>query len=87
MRVVSDTSPISNLAIIGRLDWLKQLHGAIAISQAVKSELSKLSHFEASMSIDAALADGWLKVEMAPTNFKDRSASRRRNRKHRPRPG
>jgi predicted nucleic acid-binding protein len=31
MRVVSDTSPISNLAIIGHLDLLNRRYGAVRI--------------------------------------------------------
>lgn len=35
MIVVSNTSPISNLAAIGRLDLLQQLYGKILIPPAV----------------------------------------------------
>jgi len=44
MRVVSNTSPLSNLAIIGRLDLLKQRYGTVRIPPAVARELSALSH-------------------------------------------
>jgi len=44
MRVVSNTSPISNLAIIGRLDLLKRRYGVVRIPFAVAAELSALSH-------------------------------------------
>jgi uncharacterized protein len=37
--VVSDTSPITNLASIDRLDLLHQLYGTIAIPQAVYDEM------------------------------------------------
>lgn len=39
MIVVSNTSPLTNLAAIGRLDLLKRLHGKIHIPQAVFAEL------------------------------------------------
>lgn len=39
MIVVSNTSPISNLAAIGQLDLLQQLYGTIIIPQAVYQEL------------------------------------------------
>ena len=39
MIVVSDTSPILSLALIGRLDLLRDLYGAIMIPDAVRSEL------------------------------------------------
>jgi len=35
MIVVSDTSPITNLAAIGQLDLLRQLYKSIIIPQAV----------------------------------------------------
>jgi len=35
MIVVSDTSPILSLALIGRLDLLRDLYGAIMIPDAV----------------------------------------------------
>src|ERR1017187_71204 len=67
MRVVSNTSPISNLAIIGRLDLLKQRYGTVRIPHAVAQELSALSHPSAKASIAAALAEGWLVVETVPS--------------------
>ena len=39
MIVVSDTSPILSLALIGRLELLRDLYGAIMIPDAVRSEL------------------------------------------------
>lgn len=38
--VVSDTSPLTNLAAIGRLELLPRLFGRIAIAEAVWSELN-----------------------------------------------
>lgn len=63
MRVVSNTSPISNLAIIGRLDFLQRRYGVVRIPPAVAAELSGLSHFAAKMLVDAALAERWLIIE------------------------
>lgn len=54
-RVASNTSPISNLAIIGRLDLLKGRYGVARISPAVAAELSALSHPAAKAQIAAAL--------------------------------
>jgi predicted nucleic acid-binding protein len=68
MRVVSDTSPISNLAIIGRLDLLKRRYGLVRIPSAVAAELSALSHPAAKARITAALAEGWLVAEKAPSS-------------------
>jgi hypothetical protein len=39
MIVVSNTSPLVNLAAIGQLDLLKQLYGGIVIPQAVYAEI------------------------------------------------
>ncbi len=39
MIVVSDTSPILSLTLIGRLDLLRDLYGTIVIPEAVRSEL------------------------------------------------
>ncbi|MBI3848982.1 MAG: hypothetical protein HY298_01645 [Verrucomicrobia bacterium] len=44
MRVVSDTSPVSNLAIIGRLDFLRRRYGEISIPSAVRQELAYETH-------------------------------------------
>lgn len=38
--VVSDTSPLTNLAVIGRLDLLQSLFGCIQIPEAVWWELN-----------------------------------------------
>ncbi len=44
MRVVSNTSPISNLAIIGRLSFLRQRYGRVTVPPEVARELRALSH-------------------------------------------
>jgi uncharacterized protein len=64
MRVVSNTSPLSNLAIIGRLDLLKQRYGAVLIPPEVLTELKALSHADARTRLAAALNDGWLQVRL-----------------------
>ena len=42
MIVVSDTSPITNLALIGQLSLLPQLYGIIVIPQAVAEEIAAI---------------------------------------------
>jgi hypothetical protein len=37
--IVSDTSPITNLAAIGQLDLLRQLYGSVIIPEAVYNEM------------------------------------------------
>jgi len=66
MRAVSNTSPLSNLAIIDRLDLLKQRYGLVHIPPAVAGELSRLTNAAAQSRLAAALAQGWLVVEQIP---------------------
>jgi predicted nucleic acid-binding protein len=61
MLVASNTSPISNLAIIGRLNLLRSQFGGIWIPPAVQSELDQLAHAVARQEIQQALRDGWIK--------------------------
>lgn len=63
MRVVSNTSPICNLAVIGRLDLLRRKFGKVVIPEAVARELSALDHANGLASIEAAVREGWLVVE------------------------
>lgn len=63
MRAVSNTSPICNLAIIGRLGLLKERYGQILIPPAVQRELAALSHLPAKAAIAAALREGWIVVQ------------------------
>ena len=41
--IISDTSPLMNLAVVGYLELLHELYDAVIIPEAVWSELSKLS--------------------------------------------
>lgn len=67
MRVVSNTSPISNLAIIGRLDVLSRQFGTICIPESVRRELARLEHDAGSRAIEEALLKGWIQVEATTT--------------------
>ncbi len=44
MTVVSNTSPITNLAAVGQLNLLQQLYGSIIIPQAVYDEMAGLGY-------------------------------------------
>lgn len=44
MRTVSNTSPISNVAVAGRLDLLRRRFGRVVIPRAVARELAALTH-------------------------------------------
>ena len=63
MLVVSNTSPISNLAIIGRLDFLRQRYVSVLIPAEVAVELAALTHPAGLLGVQTALADQWLRVE------------------------
>jgi uncharacterized protein len=63
MLAVSNTSPISNLAIIGRLEFLRRRYAVVHIPPGVGDELSALTHQLGSVRIQAALSEGWLVVE------------------------
>jgi predicted nucleic acid-binding protein len=63
MLAVSNTSPISNLAIIGRLDFLQRRYAVVHIPPAVRDERVALTHPFGSKLIQAALSECWLVVE------------------------
>jgi len=54
MLVVSDTSPLSNLAIIGRLELLREQFSEVKIPPAVSSELAELDDPEAQSALSKA---------------------------------
>ena len=66
MRVVSNTSPILNLAIIGRLKLLKQQFGVVHVPKAVQDELRAGEDRPGSPSIREALDAGWIAVVRGP---------------------
>jgi uncharacterized protein len=57
---VSNTSPISNLAITGRLALLRSQFSQVLIPEAVRTELERMPNLEAKASIEDALRNGWL---------------------------
>ena len=61
MLVASNTSPVSNLAIIGRLHLLQTQFSDIWIPNRVHTELLQLSRPEALHQIHSALREGWIK--------------------------
>ncbi|MDH4409814.1 MAG: DUF3368 domain-containing protein [Verrucomicrobiales bacterium] len=63
MTTVSNTSPISNLALIGRLELLRLVYGTVIIPKAVRFELEKLGHAAAQTAIHDAELAGWLTTE------------------------
>jgi predicted nucleic acid-binding protein len=62
MQVVSNTSPLSALAIIGRLGLQRSQFGIIRIPNAVWTELSRLAHDSGMQALEQAHAEGWIQV-------------------------
>jgi hypothetical protein len=62
MQVVSNTSPLSALSIIGRLGLLRAQFGTILIPNAVWAELSRLDHDSGRQALEQAHAERWLQI-------------------------
>jgi predicted nucleic acid-binding protein len=65
MLVVADTSPILNLAAVGRADLLSSLYGELVIPPAVQRELASLSRRYDRFAA-AALLPPFVRVQMLP---------------------
>ncbi len=68
MLVVSDTSPLSNLAVIGRLGLLRQQFAEVLMPPAVVRELAALNDPDAQRALSMARRDGWLKEVSLPAS-------------------
>jgi predicted nucleic acid-binding protein len=64
MPTVSNTSPISNLACIGRLDLLRDQFSSIWIPEAVQAELDSIPDPAVRQAIEQAQAQGWLELRL-----------------------
>lgn len=62
MLVVSDTSPLSNLAILDRLDLLREQFGELIFPAAVQAELKRLPNSTAARRLETAVGQNWLRV-------------------------
>lgn len=62
MPVISNTSPILNLAIIGKLQLLREQFGEIIIPVAVHAELRLDNAFPGSEIVQKAIDDKWIKI-------------------------
>lgn len=60
MIIVSNTSPVMNLAAIGRLDVLKELYGNVFIPEAVLAELSAIDGGK--FNIPSVQEFQWIKI-------------------------
>src|ERR1039458_6446764 len=88
MVAVSDTSPISNLSMIGCLDLLRSQFSQVLIPEAVRTELERMPNPEAKASIEGALQNGWLlgRAYRPGNRNSDRRSFDRRERRPRLRP-
>jgi len=62
MLVVSNTSPLSNLAIIARLDLLREQFRAVTVPPGVWAELKRIPNLEAKASLEQAIQAEWLRI-------------------------
>jgi predicted nucleic acid-binding protein len=60
MLVVSNTSPIMNLAVVGMLDLLRQQFGEVIVPAAVVGELRLDTDYPGMGEIRSAITTGWL---------------------------
>ena len=60
MAVVSNTSPLLNLSIIGRLDRVRAQHSRVLIPPAVLEELRLDEERPGSKALTSAFEDGWI---------------------------
>jgi uncharacterized protein len=63
MPVVSNTSPLLNLAVIGQLNLLRQQFNTIWMPGAVQDELRLDEELPGSSAIRQAIEEGWLLVK------------------------
>jgi predicted nucleic acid-binding protein len=62
MVAVSNTSPVSSLAMIGRLNLLRSQFREVVIPEAVEAELLRMPDRSARLSVEEALSQGWIRV-------------------------
>ena len=65
MTIVSNTSPLSNLAIVHQLSLLQQIYPKVLIPPSVHTELLRLPELQSTLT--PVLSTGWLRIQ-APTN-------------------
>ena len=63
MIIISDTSPLSSLALVDYLSILKDIYTNVVIPQAVANELANLT--EEDIRIKAIISLNWIQVKQA----------------------
>lgn len=66
MLIVSNTSPISNLILIGEISLLQQIYPQVIIPRAVHLELTRLPILQPTMR--SLVGSGWLEIQ-TPTDL------------------
>lgn len=66
MLVVSDTTALSNLAVIGRLELVRSQFGRVLVPEAVVAELQALSRVGGRFDLETAFEEGWLAERQLP---------------------
>ena len=61
-QVISNTSPITNLAVIGQLELVRAQLSGVTVPEAVWLEMLALPHHAGRAALVAARAAGWLRV-------------------------
>jgi predicted nucleic acid-binding protein len=77
MPVVSDTSPLLNLAIIDRLDLLRAFYAPLAVPEAVVQELRLETDLPGSAVLRSALERDWLHLRSVQCRFTRRISDER----------
>lgn len=67
MLVVSNTSPLSNLAILDHLNLLREQFGDVILPEAVRAELQRLPNATAGWRLEVAFEQNWLRVKPLTT--------------------
>lgn len=63
MLVISNTSPVMNLAIVGQLELLQKRFDEVIIPEAVVEELKLDTDYSGTDKIRDAISAGWIRVE------------------------
>lgn len=71
MPAVSNTSPITNLAVIGRLDLLRQQLGSVLIPPAVHAEVLRMPDAAGLSLVQNAISEGWIELRSLASPIPD----------------
>jgi len=61
-QVISNTSPLTNLAVIGQLQLVQTQLSCVTVPEAVWREMLALPHRDGRAALNAARTAGWLRI-------------------------